>query len=90
VALLFKRSGISLGVFFLYTIILENVLMRILNYYFDNWGSYLPIQSSDDLLPLPIFEKIQQQISDTTVNVPLQLVLVLIYLLFISYQQKKI
>jgi len=80
VSLLFKRSGISLGVFFLYTIILENVLMRVLNYYFDNWGSYLPIQSSDDLLPLPIFEKIQEQITDTTINVPLQLVLVAAYL----------
>jgi ABC-type transport system involved in multi-copper enzyme maturation permease subunit len=89
VALLFKRSGISLGVFFLYTIILENVLMRILNYYFDNWGSYLPIQSSDDLLPLPIFEKIQQQISDTTVNVPLQLVLVLIYLTVYFFISKR-
>ncbi|MEP6845970.1 MAG: ABC transporter permease [Panacibacter sp.] len=89
VALLFKRSGISLGVFFLYTIVLENVLMRVLNYYFPGTGSYLPIQSGDDLLPLPVFEKLQQEISDSTVNIPLQLFLVSAYLAVYFFLSKR-
>jgi ABC-type transport system involved in multi-copper enzyme maturation permease subunit len=79
-SLLFKRSGISIGVFFLYTIVLENVLVQALNYYVDGAGKYLPIQSSDELLPLPFLEKIQQQISKSEVNTTLQLALVLVYL----------
>jgi|SRR5215831_6747772 len=79
-SLLFKRSGISIGVFFLYTIVLENVLVQALNYYANGAGKYLPIQSSDELLPLPFLEKVQEQISPSTVNTTLQLILVLVYL----------
>ncbi len=79
-SLLFKRSGISIGVFFLYTIVLENVLVQALNHYANGSGKYLPIQSSDELLPLPFLEKVQQQISPNEVNTTLQLALVLVYL----------
>lgn len=79
-SLLFKRSGISIGVFFLYTIVLENVLVQALNYYANGAGKYLPIQSSDELLPLPVLEKVQQEISKSEVNVTLQLILVIAYL----------
>lgn len=89
IALLFKRSGISLGVFFLYTIILENVLVRVLNYYVGDIGSYLPIQSSDELLPLPILEKLQEELVNTSVNVPLQLALVVAYLVAYFFISKK-
>ncbi|HXL57620.1 MAG TPA: hypothetical protein VN958_15270, partial [Chitinophagaceae bacterium] len=79
-SLLFKRSGISIGVFFLYTIVLENVLVQTLNYYANGFGRYLPIQSSDELLPLPFLEKVQKEISLGEVNTTLQLALVLVYL----------
>ena len=79
-ALLFKRSGISIGVFFLYTLILENVIMLLLNYYTDTFGRYLPMQSSDELLPIPILETVQGKITTNEINTTLQLVLVCIYL----------
>jgi hypothetical protein len=88
-SLLFKRSGISIGVFFLYTIVLENVLVQALNYYANGTGRYLPIQSSDELLPLPFLEKVQQQISNTEVNVTLQLAFVLTYLVIYFFFSKR-
>lgn len=84
-SILFKRSGIAIGVFFLYTVILENVLALILNrafpssFFLTGTGSYLPIQSSDELMPFPAFEGLQKQIA-TPVNVTVQLVLVFAYL----------
>lgn len=89
ISLLFKRSGISLGVFFLYTVIIENVLYHILNHYFGAPSRFLPIQSSDMLLPLPIFEKLQEEISDTEVNVPLQLIIVVLYLVVYFFFSKR-
>lgn len=84
-AILFKRSGIAIGVFFLYTVILENVLALILNrafpssFFLTGTGNYLPIQSSDELMPFPAFEGLQRQIA-LPVNTTVQLVLVIAYL----------
>lgn len=79
-SLLFKRSGIAIGVFFLYTIVLENVLVQALNYYADGFGKYLPIQSSDELIPFPVLEKLQDELRNQETNIPLQLALVVLYL----------
>ncbi|HVX49077.1 MAG TPA: ABC transporter permease subunit [Chitinophagaceae bacterium] len=84
-AILFKRSGIAIGVFFLYTVILENVLALVLNrafpssFFLTGTGNYLPIQSSDELMPFPAFEGLQKQILQP-VNNNVQLILVIIYL----------
>ncbi len=56
------------------------MLVQALNHYANGSGKYLPIQSSDELLPLPFLEKVQQQISPNEVNTTLQLALVLAYL----------
>jgi ABC-2 type transport system permease protein len=88
-SLLFKRSGISIGLFFLYTIVLENVLVQALNYYANGSGKYLPIQSSDELLPLPFLEKVQRQISSNEVNTTLQLILVFAYLAAYFFLSKR-
>jgi ABC-2 type transport system permease protein len=77
---LFKRSGISITVFFLYTIVLENVVVQWLNYRFDGAGKYLPIQSSDELMPLPILEKLQKEMTNQEINTTVQLSLVIAYL----------
>lgn len=83
--LLFKRSGIAIGVFFLYTVILENALAAILDHavpsssFLQGSGNYLPIQSSDELMPFPAFDMIKKQLV-TPVNTTIQLILVFIYL----------
>jgi hypothetical protein len=53
--LLFKRSGLSIGVYFLYMFILEEVLVALANRYIHKGiGSFLPLESGDKLVPFPI------------------------------------
>lgn len=54
--LLFKRSGITIGIFFMYYLIIENLGEKILNLYFKNVGDYLPLQASDEMVPLPLMD----------------------------------
>lgn len=61
-AILFKRGGLAIGVFFLYSIVLENLIAGILNHYANYSGRYLPLESADNLIPLPMFENVQKQI----------------------------
>ncbi|HEV7622460.1 MAG TPA: ABC transporter permease, partial [Flavisolibacter sp.] len=46
-SLLFKRSGISIGVFFLYVVVLENMISGLLNRYTNHIGYYLPLKSAN-------------------------------------------
>lgn len=62
IAVLVKRGGLAIGIYFLYTQVIENVLKFVLNHYFDTIGYYLPLQSTDELIPAPIFEKVQRQL----------------------------
>lgn len=89
ISLIFKRSGISIGFFFLYTLIIENVLVAIINYYFKSGGNLLPIQSSDELLPLPFLEKMQREISPTETNIILQLSFTIAYLIIYFIVSKR-
>ena len=62
ISLLFKRSGIAIGVYFLYSTIIENVIAGLLNRYADNIGRYLPLESSDNLIRIPVFKVIVNQL----------------------------
>jgi len=62
IAVLVRRGGLAIGFYFLYVVVLENALKAIMNRYLNDTGRFLPIQSADDLIPLPIFENIQRQI----------------------------
>jgi hypothetical protein len=61
-AFLLKRSGLAIGIFMLYALIFENILNNYLNWQFKETfiGTYLPLQSSDELLP---FETVKQLMS---------------------------
>ncbi|TDH23355.1 hypothetical protein EXU57_17950 [Segetibacter sp. 3557_3] len=88
-SLLFKRSGISIGVYFLYTLILENMLAGFLNRYFDNVGRYLPLESTDNLIRIPVFKMIINQFT-ASYNTTLLLTMALIYLaLYIFLSMRK-
>jgi ABC-2 type transport system permease protein len=58
---LFRRSGISIGVFFLYVVVLENFLGAIMNKYLNNTGYFLPLESSDNLIGFPFFRQVTKQ-----------------------------
>jgi ABC-2 type transport system permease protein len=62
IAVFVRRGGLAIGFYFLYAVVLENALRPILNRWVYNTGRFLPLQASDELIPLPIFENIQRQI----------------------------
>ncbi len=69
VALLLKRTGIAIGMFFLYWLIVEAMANKIINYLTESSiGNYLPLQASDELLPFPLLDSVKQManIKDTT------------------------
>jgi ABC-2 type transport system permease protein len=88
-SLAFKRSGITIGVYFLYTLILENMLAGILNRYADNIGRYLPLETTDNLIRVPVFKVIINQFT-TPYNTTALLIMSAIYLAlyyFISFKK---
>ncbi|MCW3080040.1 ABC transporter permease [Segetibacter sp.] len=78
-SLLFKRSGITIGVFFLYTLILENMLTAFLNHYTDNFGRYLPLETTDNLIRIPFGKAIINQFM-ASFNTPALLIMATVYL----------
>lgn len=54
-ALVFKRAAVTIGIFFLYSMVFENVLERYLNKI--NIGDLLPLASSDHLINFPILSE---------------------------------
>lgn len=53
--LLLKRSGIAIGLFFLYNMFLEKLIQSLINWKIDlDIGNLLPLQASDELLPFPL------------------------------------
>lgn len=56
-SLFFKRSGISIGMLFLYIGILEPLIGKTINWKTDGYvGNFMPLQCSDELLPFPLIE----------------------------------
>lgn len=61
VGLLLKRAGIAIGLFFLYAVVLENMLSGILNKYAHPAGYFLPLESTDALVPFPFLRNLVNQ-----------------------------
>jgi ABC-2 type transport system permease protein len=60
IAIWIRRSGLAIGLFLLYAMIIENILKSIVNHYADKpYGNFLPLQASDELLPLPLMQMAQ-------------------------------
>lgn len=61
VALLFgfvvRRAALGVASFFLYSVIVENVLSLLLNIYTKGLGAYLPLNVASTLLPLPYYKE---------------------------------
>ena len=59
-AIWIRKSGLAIGLFLLYCLIIENLLKAMINHYVDTpWGNLLPLQASDELLPLPMMQMAQ-------------------------------
>lgn len=55
IAIWIRRSGLAIGLFLLYSMIIENIVKSIINYFSDiPLGNLMPLQASDELLPFPL------------------------------------
>ncbi len=79
IAVLVKRGGLSIGIFFLYTLIIEEMLVKVLNRYANYAGRYLPLETTDLLVPFPNIERMSRQITGTP-NYTALFILALVYL----------
>jgi ABC-type transport system involved in multi-copper enzyme maturation permease subunit len=79
IATLFRRSGIAIGVYFLYAEILDQLLSLAASHYFNNAGRYFPLESNDNLIPFPLFRNAKERIIEPA-NVNLMLITAAVYL----------
>ncbi len=79
IGVLCRRSGIAIGVYFLYTVVIENMIAGALNHYADYSGRYLPIQVNYNLISAPVLESVQKKLSPE-INVSVMLGLAVLYL----------
>lgn len=78
-SIFFKRGALAIGVYFLYSLVLENLIAKPISHYFNNAGRFFPLESTDVLIPLPVFENMQRKVSDPA-NPTLFLIIALIYI----------
>jgi ABC-type transport system involved in multi-copper enzyme maturation permease subunit len=59
-AILLRKSGLAAGIFFLFGLIFEIIIVQLINRKFNlaPAGFFLPLQVSDELVPLPFLEKV--------------------------------
>lgn len=66
IAIWIKRSGLAISLFLLYDLIIENILKGLINWKFDTQvGNFLPLQTSDELLPMPLWKMAQTMMGKT-------------------------
>ncbi len=56
-AIWIRKSGLAIGLFLLYSLIIENIVKGTINHYSDMpVGNLMPLQASDELLPFPLMQ----------------------------------
>jgi len=79
-AILFKRGGLAIGVFFAYSMILEQILVLLMNKYMNYAGRYLPLETTDILTPFPRIDKIINTLTSNTPDYTMFFIIALVYL----------
>jgi ABC-2 type transport system permease protein len=80
---LFKKTGLAIGLFFVYAIVLERMLSGIANMGTGSLylGNYLPLTSADRLITFPFAKELSKEFM-AALNLPLLLAAVTAYLVF--------
>ena len=79
-AVLFKRGGLAIGVFFSYALILEQIVVLLLNRYANYSGRYLPLETTDMLIPFPHIQRLMNKVTSSPPDYSFILVFALVYL----------
>lgn len=82
IAVLLKRAGIAIVIFFAYSMMLDNILSAILKRYVGQVGGLLPLQAGDQLLPVPLFGKL---ISEEMYDAYVYVIAILVYISIAVY-----
>ena len=86
---LFKRSGIAIGVYFLYAVVLENLFAALMNHYLNYSGRFLPLETTDNLIPNPLLRRAQNQFTpEANIYVLLGVSAVYLILYFFGIKRK--
>ena len=79
---LIRRSGLSIGVFFIYMLAEQIVVGISRNKYHLKWENYLPQEVTDMLLPVPYARAVfQRNASEWEQHIPVYLVVAALYLI---------
>ncbi|SEA56843.1 ABC-2 family transporter protein [Arachidicoccus rhizosphaerae] len=76
---LLKKSGLSIALYLIYIGFIKNLLALLLDKYAGGIGSYTPVKSSDELIPMPFFKAVTHSLI-TPPDTTWLLILTLIYL----------
>jgi ABC-2 type transport system permease protein len=94
-AMLIKRAGLAMGIFFLYMIIEQFVVSLGRNKYKVNWVDYLPEEVSDRLIPQPFARRILAPGNNALweKHIPIYLAIavlyIIMYIFFITWRFRK-
>jgi ABC-2 type transport system permease protein len=89
-AVLFKRGALAIGVFFAYSTVLEQIVVLVLNKYANYAGRYLPLETTDIMVPFPYIQGLAKRLLATEPNYTAVFITSLVYLgayLFISVKK---
>jgi len=79
---LIRRSGLAIGVFFIYMLAEQVVVGIFRNVYHMKWVNYLPEEVTDRLLPLPYAKAVfQRDAADWNQHIPIYLAVAAVYLI---------
>lgn len=64
-----RKSGLAIGLFLLYTLIIENILKGLINHVTNSsLGNFLFLQASDELLPFPLIQMAKKMIEGESIS----------------------
>lgn len=61
--LLFRRSGIAIGIYFLYVLVFDELIADLLKKYVGKIGYYMPLESNDVLITIPFGKRAINQLT---------------------------
>lgn len=82
ISILIRRSGLSIGVFFIYMLAEQIVVGIFRNKYHMKWENYLPQEVTDMLLPVPYAKAVfQRNATEWNNHIPIYLAVAALYLI---------
>jgi ABC-2 type transport system permease protein len=95
IAMLVRRAGLAIGIFFLYMIVEQFIVSFARNKYQQTWVNYLPEEVTDRLIPQPFARKFIKPENTliwekhVSVYLTIAVIYVIAYIIFVSWRFRK-